>query len=244
MIIDKISFSRLGIFEQCQYRYKLHYHDKVKSPLPEPPYFEYGHYIHKIAELVVSENIPVEIASKKSFEKYNKFGKEYINKIPIMIRNFINFQEHIKSSSPLHDSAELEFNIEKDGFILNGFIDRVIKYNNDKTLIADYKTSKSHNETLQKDIHESKQLKMYVWAYSQTKNVPVEKISAMLFYLESGNKPITRFTTTEIENHIEKTITFSKCIRNMEPEDAKPNITNLCKWCEYRTICKPYLQSK
>lgn len=244
MIINKISFSRLEIFNQCQYRYRLHYHDEIKSPLPEPPYFEFGHYIHKTAELVVTEGLSVEEASKESFKKYNKFGKEYIDKTPVMIRHFIDFQKYISISKPLNDSAELEFNLELNDFKLNGFIDRVISYDQERTLIADYKTSKSHNETKQKDIHDSKQLKMYVWAYNQITGVPVEKISAMLFYLESGNKPITRFTTTEIEDHIEQTISCGNVIRNMDPQDAKPNITNLCKWCEYRTICKPYLQSK
>ena len=244
MIIEKISYSRLGVFDQCAYQYRLHYHDKIKSPLPEPPYFEYGHYMHKMAELVVEECISISEASKKAFKEHNKFGPEYIKRAPGMIRNFEEFQKYIKMSKPINDQAEVEFNLERDGFKLNGFIDRAITYENDRTLIADYKTSKSNNEIKQKDIHGSKQLMMYVWAYNQITGVPIEKISAMLLYLESGHKPITKFTPEQVEDYMSSAIRSGQIIKDMKPEDARANINRLCGWCEYRTICKSYLQSK
>jgi len=200
--------------------------------------------MHKMAELVVEEKISVKEASKKAFKEFNKFGSAYTARAHGMIRNFLEFQKYIKMSGPLNDQAEIEFNLERDGFNMNGFIDRVITYEKDRTLIADYKTSKSRNEIRQKDIRGSKQLMMYVWAYNQISGVPIEKISAMLFYLESGNKPITRFTTEEVESYMESAIESGQIIKDMEPEDAKANINRLCGWCEYRTICKPYLQSK
>lgn len=244
MKIEKISYSRLELFNQCQYHYKLHYDDKVKSPLPEPEYFEFGHYIHKLAELVVRDNISIEEASKISYAEYNRFGKEHNNKIKKMIRNFIGFQKNIENSNPIKNEAEVEFDITENDFRINGYIDRVITYNNNNVLIVDYKTSKENNEIKQKDIHNSKQLMTYAWAYNKITNTPIENISAMLFYLDSGNKPITRFNSEKINNHIKETIKLGNIIKQMDPEKAKANVTKLCNWCEYRTICKYFLQSK
>jgi lipopolysaccharide biosynthesis regulator YciM len=74
--------------------------------------------------------------------------------------------------------------------------------------------------------------------------MPIEKTSAMLFYLDSGNKPIARFSKSQIDDCLDSSIQEARVIKDMDPKDARPNVTYLCNYCEFRTVCKHFINSK
>ncbi len=246
MIINKISHSRLGVFDQCPFQYRLKYHEKIKSLLPEPLYFEYGHYIHYMCELVVKNKMTIEKASIKAIAKYGDFDKTYISRIPNMVSNFKAFQNSIYSDEFESESTEIEFKIPIKGenFYFNGFIDRDIRFKNDNVLILDYKTSKKRNQVNKNYINQDPQLLTYIWAYSETTGTPIDAISGMLFYLESGDKLIARPDSRSVSMHIHECIAKAKKIEKMEPEQAKANLNKFCRWCEYRTICPTFIATQ
>jgi len=246
MIIKKISHSRLKLYDNCPFHYRLKYHEKLKSPLEDPPYFEYGHYIHYMFELVVKDKISLQEASKKSRAKYGDFGKEYVKRIPNMISHFKAFQESIYNDQFDSEETEFEFNIPVKGedFKFNGFIDRKINFKNGNILIADYKTGKKHNQVKRQYINQDPQLLTYIWACSEVSGTPIDAISGMLFYLESGDKLMANPDPRRVSMHVSQCITKAREIQAMDPEKAEPNVNRLCGWCEYRTICPAYLASK
>jgi len=245
VIIKKISHSRLGTYDQCPFHYRLRYHEKIKSPLEEPPYFEFGHYVHYMFELVVKDKMPLERASVKARAKYGNFDKTYVKRIPNIIANFKRLQDSIYSDQFEKEETELEFKIpiEGENFYFNGFIDRKIDFKNGNILIMDYKTSKKHNQVKKYYIDQDPQLLTYIWATSQLTEAPIDAISGMLFYLESGDKLIANPDSRRVSMHIQECVGKAKEIEKMDPEDAEARVTKLCGWCEYRTICPTYLAS-
>ena len=240
MIIKKVSHSRMNIFKHCPYQYRLQYHEKVKSPLPEPDYFEFGTCVHAIFESIVEEDMELKEAYEKHIGQY-KISAEHKRKFPIILRNFISFQKRI-SEIAIKQKAEEEFKIDVNGILFNGLIDRTIYLNDNKVLIVDYKTGKQKNELTQAKAQVDGQLLTYVWATAKTDNIPVENIVGMFFYVLSGRKVMVKFTEKQVLQYIDSTAQLAMKIKEMEPIQAKPNVTRLCNWCKFRTVCTPYLR--
>lgn len=239
MIIEHASHSRLNLFEQCNYKYKLKYHDKIKI-VEYKDYLEFGSYIHYVFEHYIKNKLSLKEASELAIKQFNKFGNDYKKNIPTIFRHFEEFNKNIYSSEISKEDVELEFNIDISGFIFNGKIDRNIKYTNEKFLIVDYKSTATRNELNKTEAKSDGQLAKYVYMIHKLYDVPIKNIWGMLFYVLSGNKILVSFTEEEVMNHIEESVEIAKKIYSMPPELAKPKITALCSHCEYRNVCQPY----
>lgn len=239
MKLTRISHSRIDVFNECPYRYRLRYHDKIKSPLPEPPYFEFGHFVHKVLEIMMRDGKSVRSAAAEAYEKYNDFNQSYAARAPRMFRNFAHVNAQLMSANVLKDTVEVEFNEPVGEFNMNGFIDRAITYPQ-HLLIIDYKTSKPASEMSRDKVRKSGQLMKYVYAASRMFEIDVNQIRGAMFFLDSGNIHMAEFSQAQIDEHIAETEATAKKIVTMPPTEAKATIGWYCKFCEFRTICKHY----
>ena len=239
MKINHFSYSRNNLWNQCQLKYKFQYHDQIYIE-DKKEWSEFGKYIHMVLDLFVKKDISIEESSKLSYAKYNKFGKQYKDLIPTVFKNFLDFNDQIYDGSKVTDDfSEVAFSLENDGVKWKGFIDRIIYYQ-DKILIVDYKTSKEANEVSREDAQNDNQLMIYAFFANHQFNIPYDKIFTMLFYLRSNHKVITSFSEEKIHKKIKFLSRTAKKIKNTPPESAKPSITKLCDFCEYRNMCSSY----
>jgi len=254
MEIDYLSVSRKQCWDTCQQQYKYKYHLKVISNKPQQIFFTYGQVIHKAAELYV--------ASKGS-QTLEYFTKEILtgnisldkfkpaSKISLPTSYYEKITSHIRQLKKITDflgfDGDTEFEFKHDlnppnNTILKGYIDRILK-KNEKFFVIDYKTTKTgpyrkDKNTIKKDL----QMQAYSLVVRDKFNISGDKIILALFYLEGGNMISVSFNDKTLDE-CKKTLleTFEE-IKTKEPEKAKANVGNHCKFCDYNDIC-PYYKS-
>lgn len=253
MLIEHISISRAGVMQECQQKYKYRYHLKVIPKKPEAPWFVYGKFIHKIAEIYVQNKMQKDIymiaaellngvIQFDEIEKVKKLDSSYKNKIKTHLRSV----ERITKEVGCDGHIEYEINYDLDppnNKLLVGFIDRLF-FKNDKAFILDYKTTKvgpyrKNKDTIRKDL----QLRAYCF-YVHTKfNIDPEKIHAGLYYLDDSKLVTAKYTLHELQDAVENLKKDFALIENMHENAVTPNVGSHCKRCDYEDIC-PFYASK
>lgn len=235
MKISRLSASRLTLFQDCAYHYRLRYHDKVPSDKISPA-AEYGRWLHKGFELSVKDNRPVEEVLKETINDYS-FGDDHLRKTPKILENFKRFNDGLETGK-----TEFEFKVDPGGEVpLMGIIDRLI-VKDDSAVIVDYKTGRFRKSA--RELKSDSQLAMYVYAAHELTGLPFHKIEAWLFYVFWGKVMKVTFTSQEIDKFLEMSRKAISTIIKMEPEAAKPKINKFCGWCEYSEMCKAYQKYK
>jgi RecB family exonuclease len=255
MNISSISVSRKDTFDQCQLLYKYKYHDKLPSPEPEPFWFVYGKIIHTIAEEIVSSKgektigniteqvlngqIPIDtdLSGKQIFAP--KLPQEYRQRMPEHLRSLQKLNEQIGTEGIVEH--EFLYDLDPPNKIhARGFIDRIIE-KDDKVFIFDYKTSKNNGYrktlgTVTKDL----QLRMYARVVQRERNIPASNIRAGLVYLEHFSIVGARFSEESLASAEREMRETFVTIKNMPPEEAKANVGDHCRRCDYRKLCPAY----
>ena len=229
MKISRLSASRLQIFKECPYRYKLKYDDQI-PPLKESPAAEFGKWIHKGLELAVKDNRDVKDTLREYVNDF-KFSTDYLDRVPTILENF-----HKRNRNLPAGKTEFEFEMDAGcGVPLVGVIDRLIVQEN-KCMVLDYKTGRFQKS--RKSLQTDAQLLIYSYAAHQLTDIPYESIHLSLLYLLSGKVLSISYQWKDVELFLRKAAEEVHTIQNMPPEKAKPQIHYGCSWCEYRDICE------
>lgn len=255
LTIEHISVSRKQTWDQCPQAYKYHYHLKVLPEGPEPPYFTYGSYIHKVAEIYVKNKgeVPINVIGTKVLMgeiplEDPEPGKdqppptkvdipqEYKNKIPKHLAALKGLTDRIGYDG----EVEFEFRLDLDpphGRHVKGFIDRLF-VKNDKYFIIDYKTTKKGPYRKTKhNINQDLQLRCYAWVVHTMFNVRPEDIRAALFYLEGAELVDARFTDESLYSVANDLRNCYVEIENTDVEDVWGTPGNHCNRCNFAGIC-------
>jgi len=252
MNIEHISVSREGTWQECKLRYKYKYHLRLAEEF-EPFHFTYGKIVHKIAEEyvgckgdkslsevavdVLQGNIPIERGITDVFAP--PLPEAYQKRMPGHLRSLKTITEQIGMEGEL----EYHFNYDLDppnGKFIKGFIDRIIRRNDD-WFILDYKTTKKgkfrkDNNSIVHDL----QLRMYARVIQKEFNVPAENIRCALYYLEGGDLIAARYTEEAIGNAEQHLLNVYNEISNMPADAAQGNVGNHCFFCPYKKRCPAY----
>ena len=254
MNIEHISVSRMSVWEECQQKYKFHYHLKVPLQGEEPFYFVYGKVIHKIAEEYVrrgdpnlfAEVVSDVLAGRVEIEP-NKFAPKVIPRD--YSRRMVGHLKHLKNLTTSiggwdnPGSTEYKFrydlNPPHENFA-TGFIDRII-CRDDKFFIIDYKTTKpgsyrKNERTILKDL----QLRMYAKVIQKEYGAKAENIRACLYYLEGGNMIGATYSQASLDAAEDQMREAYRQIEGTNPASVQGKVGEHCRRCDFRKICPTY----
>lgn len=247
MKIKHISISRSGVWHECQVKYRYKYHLEVIPNKPEPPYFAYGKLVHKAAELYVKDKgasnihkIATELLSGSISDEFKnlKLSQEYKRKLPNHLSSIEKITSKVGCEGLLEHEIKLDLIPPNEKFLL-GYVDRII-FNEDKTMILDYKTTKpgfyqKDNNTIKHDL----QLRTYAYYVCKQFNLDPSKVFCCLYYLENKKLVCTSYTQEQMSEAIDSLKKDYTLIESIGEGNAKPNVGNHCKRCDYQDVC-PY----
>lgn len=245
------SHSKLSTFEQCPFKYKLRYIDKIKPVIEQTIEAVLGTSVHNTLEWIynsVKQN-PNEIPDldkiilfyadnwKKTIKpntlivRREMTKKDYFDKGVQFLINY--FQNH-------HPFKDGTIECEKRIFIeldentkMQGFIDRVVhNIEEGHYEIHDYKTANTLPSQEEKD--KDRQLALYSIGIKEIYGKDKEVI-LIWHYLAHDQKIVSKRTNEQLEQLKEET---RKLIKKIESAKEFPhNKSPLCSWCEYKDVC-------
>lgn len=246
------SHSKLKTFDQCKYRYKLRYIDRVPPEIGKSIEAHLGTVVHnalewlykevkkgrtpELDELIIyySENWQKEIEEHKKEIVIIKKGLEIKDYFEKGIGYLINYYTKHKPFKDKTVEVEKKIVVDlTDTHKLQGYIDRLV-YNEetDEYEIHDYKTSNS--APTQDSIENDTQLALYSIGIKENLDYNKE-IKLVWHYLSFNQKVESRRTEENLKKLKEDTI---KKIEEIESTaEFPPSKSILCNWCEYKNIC-------
>lgn len=245
------SHSRLSSFEQCPFKFKLRYLDKIKPDFESSIESHLGSVTHNTLEWLYIEvkkgNMPsieeVIVYYSENWQNNYKEGTLIVRK-NLTVKDYFNkgvkfILDYYMKHKPFQDGTlELEkrilIDLNGDGkYKIQGFIDRLThnKETNEYE-VHDYKTANSLPK--REKVETDRQLALYSIAI---KEIFGQNYNVLLIwhYLAHNVKITSRRTSDQLEQ-------LKKDIMNLIDEievtkDFPPKKSVLCGWCEYKSKC-------
>jgi putative RecB family exonuclease len=248
------SHSRLSCYEQCPYKYKLKYIDKVESEIAASIEAFLGSLVHDTLEKLYRDfsfhkvNTLDELLTyfreewKKNFnddilivkdeytpENYLQMGEQFITDY---------YQRYYPFDHEKTIAIEDQIIIDLDGsgeYKLQGFIDRLAEKEEGYYEIHDYKTNS--RLPLPQHIKTDRQLALYAIGV-KLRYPDVKDVRLVWHFLKFDKEIDSTRTNAELERLKKETI---RLIDKIEQTTSFPtNQSMLCNWCEYKPICKQW----
>ena len=248
------SHSRLSTFEQCPYKYKLSYIDKIEPEIAQSIEAFLGSCVHEVLEKLYKDLM---------FEKENSVGdlisylhevgdRDWDNSIVIVKKNYTkdnylkmgekfvsayyNRYHPFTRGKTIALEDRILINLDSEGtYQLQGYIDRLVEGSDGFYEIHDYKT----NSRLPKpsEIKSDRQLALYMIGVKA--NYPDARGVKLIWHFLAFDKELdsTR-TDDELDALKKETMALIDKIESEEKFAAKTSF--LCDWCEYKPICKAW----
>ena len=196
---------------------------------------QFGSYIHKIFEDGVKATSEEELHQvAESLRSNYKFDKERENKIEICITNFLNFNNSLSSCEQI--ATEQVFAVElKQGYAINGIIDRVVKSEDGNYLVIDYKTSK--RPSTKRDLIKDPQMLLYAYAISNLYTVPISSVTLAHYYPHLDKLVHIKFSEAHVLMYMRKLTQQIWEIRKKKKDEFFPQVNQFCNWCGYKDMC-------
>ena len=249
------SHSRISTFEQCKYKYKLQYIDKVKVDIPTTVEAFMGDMVHQSLEKLHADLKFQKLMSKDEVvEFYNAlFEEEWDDKILIAKKgytkeNYRAMGERYLKDYYTHFAPFDQMNIlgleTQDIMLLpdgNHYHVRIDKLGckGDTYFVCDYKTNSSMKT--QEEADRDRQLAMYsIWVKDRYKDA---KKVFLLWYMLAFDKTVVSIRN---EDELEKLQSDTvKVIKEIEECEEFPlSISNLCNYCVFQEICPAFSHQK
>lgn len=256
------SHSKISTFEQCPYKFKLRYIEKIIPDVEKTIEAHLGSAVHNTLEWLYKQ---VEKADEKKdipsmdnliifysgqwekdyspnilVVKENLTAKDYFNKGVEFLVNYYK-KHHPFDDGTIELEKKIIFALDSEGkYEIIGFIDRLAK--NPQTgdfEIHDYKTA---NSLPTKDkIDSDRQLALYALAIKNIHGYDNE-VTLNWHYLAHNKKITSTRTNDELRELRKETIQLIKKIESANKYPPKESI--LCKWCEYKNMCPLFENNK
>ena len=245
----------MSTFDQCRFKYKLRYVDKVKPELATTVEAFMGSMVHETLErhydLARQSRI---LTEEEVLEVYNEYWKRNwedeirINNKDLTAENYRETGEkclrnYYARNQPFDKVITLgieEFFLMylPSGNQINGLIDRLEKVADNHIAIHDYKTSKRAPTQAQADA--DKQLGLY--ALAMRRKYPTYKKFDLVWHYVAVDEVIKSSRTDEqLADLITDTEKRIKKIENaVSTQDFETRKGVLCGWCEFRKQCPEF----
>jgi len=244
------SHSQLSTYEQCPWKFKLRYRDRIKRDIEGVEGF-LGTMIHETlkkcyddARLTRVNSLPDLLAYYNKIWRENWHDSILIMKQDLtednyralgekMIGTYYERYSPFDSDTTIGTEMGLNFSLDEENkYRMTGYIDRLSRDKDNVYEIHDYKTS-SHMPS-QEDADNDRQLALYhvgiqkKWPY-------IKNIRLIWHYLAFDTELISHRTPESISNLVQGT---KNLIDEIEfAKDFPPKESSLCDWCEYPDLC-------
>ncbi len=245
------SHSRISTFEQCPFRFRLRYIDKVRPEIEQSIEAFLGSLVHTVLEKLYRDmrfrklNSPDELIAyyneqweknwspailivRKDYaaENYRRMGE-------IFIRDYYEKHRPFDQSKTVGLEHRVLLDLNGDGrYKLQGYIDRLAIAKDGTYEIHDYKTNSSL--PLQEYLEEDRQLALYALAVKK-KFPDADKIRLVWHFLSFNKDVEIRKTEEELEK---LRLSVISDINKIESAREYPTSrSRLCEWCEFRSMC-------
>jgi len=242
------SYSKLSCFEQCPFKYKLRYIEKIKPEIEPIIEIHLGKTVHDSLEWLYnqvkknkiltaeeliqhySENWQKTYKSEFVITDKNLTQKDYFNKGVGFLLNY--YMKHRPfDDNTLETEKKILFNLGNSQIL--GYVDR-IAYDEKKNeyVIHDYKTSGSL--PTKEKIDNDKQLSIYSLAVQELfgKN---QRSLLVWHYLNFNKQIFARKSNQELEQLKQDILELIQKIESTK--QFSTNKSALCNWCEYKNMC-------
>ena len=248
------SHSRLSCFEQCPYKYKLKYINKVEPETAQSIEVYMGSRVHETLEKLYRD-----LAYKKTNaleelltflrDEWNKnwtddiliVKEEYTKENYLhMAEQFISdyYQRYYPFDHEKTIAIEDQIIIDLDGsgeYKLQGFIDRLTEREDGYYEIHDYKTNS--RLPLPEYIDSDRQLALYAIGV-KLRYPDVKDVRLVWHFLKFDKEIDSTRTDEELEQLKKETIQLIDTIEKQTSFPTNPSM--LCNWCEYKPICRQW----
>ncbi|MBT4376902.1 PD-(D/E)XK nuclease family protein [archaeon] len=245
------SHSKLSTFEQCRYKYKLRYIDKIKPDIEKSIESHLGTSIHDSLEWLYNEvlkgitpeldELIQEYANlwQKGFNenflivKKEFTAEDYFNKgVKFLIDYFVKHQPFKDGTLEMEKRVFIELHPDSEHKII-GYIDRLV-YDKEKNQyeVHDYKTANSLPN--QEKFEQDRQLALYSIAIKQ---IHGEHIPVILtwHYLSHNMQIFSKRTNEQLNQLKQDTLKLIHKVEQTKEFPTKKSV--LCGWCEYKSMC-------
>jgi putative RecB family exonuclease len=243
---EHLSVSRLKLFEQCELAFFFKYVAKGDTEARGVA-ADFGTVLHAALELlyrwIVTEEyeglFPVERLMayyKEAWQASQLVGVALFQEGLTILRTYAKSHPMVNHFDVI--DVEREFNIDVDGFTMNGYIDRVDKVSDDHIVIVDYKSNRnlftrSELDTdVQMSVYGLAARRLYPWA---------KRVTFRFDMLRHDTVQPTERTTQEIDDAAGYVAALGK--RSEAPrraEEWRPTLNANCSYCDHRRRCPLY----
>lgn len=155
-------------------------------------------------------------------------------KVEKCINNFFAFNNSLSSCEQI--STEQSFAVElKQGYAVNGIIDRIVKSQDGSYLVIDYKTSK--RASTKRELFNDPQMLLYAYAVSVLYTVPIASITLAHYYPHMDKLVHVKFSEPHVLMYMKKLTQKIWEIRKKKKDDFFPQVNQYCDWCGYKDMC-------
>lgn len=233
----RLSFTKLSFYLDCPQRYYYRYVEK--RPFYPHTMTRYGSNIHRVikdfSEAIKEGAVPDRETQKILYEKqWTDVTKDESRNLELKNQGAKQLQDFVEANQETIGNTlflEKSFNYPLENLVLNGFIDRIDKLEDNKIEIIDYKTGRLR-DLYQDDI----QLNFYALICRDHLQLNPAKLS--LYFLKTNQKTSVEASNTYIAKtrelifEIADKILSKQFIPNQIPLDN-------CSICSYNRFC-PY----
>jgi putative RecB family exonuclease len=245
------SHSSLSTFEQCPYKFKLKYIEKIDPIIKDTIESFMGKMVHETLEklymdLQYDKVISIEdllhflnhiwyenyndqiviIKKQYTMEKYLSLAKQYIS-------DYYQKYKPFNQTKTIGIENHLIFPLDKQkNYQIQGFIDRLSEKEPRHFQIHDYKTSSRLPS--QKQLDSDRQLGLYMLGV-KNQYPQVKDITLIWHFLKFNKELQSTRSNQQLEKLKDKVITLIKRIESSKTFTC--NLSPLCNWCEYKPIC-------
>ncbi len=247
--MSHISYSALKIWNECAFKHKLKYIDRVDE-FKGNEFTAFGKAIHSTCEkIIISESINYENYFESEFLKeitdlkHNQveLKADLINNMRTQGKNIIKdvlpaVKQEFKNFEVVSVEEKLYEDIEDNDQKFKGFVDLVIKTPDDKYHIIDWKTcSWGWNSRKKTDKILTYQLVLYKHYFAKKHNIDPKKIETHFALLKrtakSDHAEIFRVSSGAVKNKNALKL-LNKALYNIEKKNFIKNRLS-CTYCEF-----------
>jgi len=243
---EHLSVSRLRLYEQCPRAFYFRYVNKGETA-PRGEAAAFGTALHAALELIYQWIIREEYSGlfpmDQLVECYRQAWQESkLTDVAMYQEGLQILRMYARSRGPIDHfsilATEQEFNVDVDGFVMNGYIDRVDKVDDDALKIVDFKSNRklySRNELdsdLQMSVYGIAARHLYPWA---------KRVTFEFHMLRFDVIQKTERTSQQIDDARGYVVSLG---RQTESDTTwEPRLNENCAYCDHRRRCDAYAKA-